>query len=766
MPKLEILNQMGSTDLLLREIFTAKQVNKDLHPNLSEEDADRQNRLFEIRERFEKRIQSRLNEHCEFTLKNHHIYSAVDVAWDSPPISKQNLPLLLYAQGMLDHKKCVESLRRCTGNSQKCNDFLVKDDDGNDVVDIPKFVQANMNMVRSFVTRRLAAQSAKYSNLYPYYKFEPRGNRPVDKLKADVLSQRVDIMTDDYGYRNHDIQVLRNALLYAQSIDFIAAKWDIQHSVDGASYDEATGKWVNIKTSIDKEGLQWVTPHPLRTFYDMSSPVSGINTGDVDYVGYWDIIPYRDIAGNRAFYNQEDVTYGEAWVDWLSSYAEYFNLYYNTTISSAQFTQDADSIRGQSGENDRANNVGRYAGQIEDAGCRIAQYFERINPAAEGIGDYPEPVWVRFVVAGDKTVIFAEFLPSRPASYCGYNVKDDRRVNISFAHEVMPFQDQMSNLVTQMLDLAKRSQFSIYEIDEDYFDEDEIKKIKSKINSSNWDMRPMTIQVSRSRMESLNLPSSKDSKPISIIQPQMDPQAVQIVFNSMVRMIELAERVTAMSANETGQPISKSNGGVTATEADQIGQTTNNVHAFVSESFDEFRASKKQIICESIIECHQGPIIAPVVSRYPQSVVERAGFQVAEDSVISPDGVVDGATIIGTPTNLRHNYIFTSRDGSERSNNINAANTLVQLMGVIKDPAILQSIGKAKFFEMLNSIYRMMDAGIDLNLEVKEGEEDFVNQSDEIIASLEKLAQVVQANSQQIEAIKQQFSGGEQPATQ
>ena len=135
-----------------------------------------------------------------------------------------------------------------------------------------------MNMVRSLVTRRLAAQSSKYSNLYPFYKYEPRGNRPVDKLKADVLSQRVDIMADDYGYRNHDIQVLRNALLYAQSIDFVAAKWDIQYSIDGASYDKENKEWINVKTSIDKEGLQWVTPHPLRAFYDTSAPVSAINT--------------------------------------------------------------------------------------------------------------------------------------------------------------------------------------------------------------------------------------------------------------------------------------------------------------------------------------------------------------------------------------------------------------------------------------------------------------------------------------------------------
>ena len=756
MPNLKIVAQMGSTDAFLREIFSSKPVSQETNPNLSQDEADRINRFAKTREDWETKIQGRLQAHCDFALKNHHLYSAVDLAWDAPPVTQSDIPLLLYAQGALNQKSCVSSLKRCTGTDDKCNSFLRKDDGGNEVIDIPKFVKTNLNLVRSFVTRRLAAQASKYSNLYPYYKYEARGTSATDQLKADVLSQRVDAMVDDYGYRNHDIQVLRNALLYAQSIDFIASKWDTQRSVTGIDYDDGTKKVSNIACAIDKEGLDWVTPHPLRAFWDNASPISAINTGELDYMGYWDVVPFRALSNNPNFYNTDDVTYGDAWVDVLTSHAEFFNLYYNTTVRSDQFT--ATEAGSEAGGNDRANNIGRYAGYKDDAGCRIAQYFEKVIPKDVGLGGYTEPIWIRFVVAGEKTVIHAEFLPSRPGAYCGYNVKDDRQVNISFAHEVMPFQDQMSNLVTQMLDAAKRAQFAIYEIDEDFFDDDQVKEIRSKINSSNWDMSPMSISVSRTRLSDVGVDMKRD--PIRIIQPSIDPQSVQIVFNAMVRMIELAERVTAMSANEIGQPISKSNGGVTATEADQIGQTTNNVHGFVSEAFDEFRAAKKRIIADSLVECHQGQVIAPVLRRYPVSTAEAAGFTLEEIDGTDPSDIIEPGTLLKVSAKaLNHNYIYTSRDGSERSNNINAANALVNLMQVVKDPMVLEAVGKPKLFEMLNSIFRMMDAGIDLNLEVEEGDEGFVNQSDEIIATIQKLQELVVRNQQQISGIVQQIGG-------
>ena len=88
-------------------------------------------------------------------------------------------------------------------------------------------------------------------------------------------------------------------------------------------------------------------------------------------------------------------------------------------------------------------------------------YFCKINPAEEGIGDYPHDVWMKMVVASDNTVLHAEFLPSIPAIYGGLNQNDARMVNISVAHELMPFQDQMNNIMNKMLHDMKISMMKI-----------------------------------------------------------------------------------------------------------------------------------------------------------------------------------------------------------------------------------------------------------------------------------------------------------------
>lgn len=748
MPDLRVVRAMGSTDELLRSIFTARAATDNTAgPSATPEMIERTKELADIRDRWERRIQNRVTGHVDFALKNHNIYTAIDVAWDSPPITKSLLPLMLYAQGRLDHKKCLSSLESAVGKA-RCNDFKRKNEKGEDVVDLPKFVETHINLVRSFVTRRLAAQDAKYANLYPYYKYEARGNRQIDQLRADALSQRVDIMADDFGYRHHDTQLIRNALLYAHTVDFVANKWDVRKSV--TAYEvEGTSKQGKPTQKIERQGISWTTPHPLRVFHDTSAPLSAINTGDMDYIGYWDIVPYRHVRHNRNFYNRDNITYGEGFDRYFETYTDYFNQYHTAIKRPGPPSE----ISASAVDNDRKENVGQYHADVGDAGVLLVNYFEQVIPSDVGFGGYTEPIWVRFIVGGERTILFAEFLPSTPAVYLGYNEKDDRQVSISFAHEVLIFQDQMSNLLTQMLDVARSDQLKIYGIDLDFFDKDQAKEIRAKIDGDGWDMQSLAVSFSRSRMKELGVDVTS---PVTITQPSSDARSTQVLFDAMVTLIQVAERVTAMSANEVGQPIVRGNGGVTATEADQISQTTNNVHGFLSNAIDDCRSAKKRIIWESMISEYEGDFEVPVLGRYPESVIKKAGFKLSDGSDLS----VGRAMIVGTINNLKHSYIFTSRDGSERANNVNAAQTLIQLFNVLKDPVILQAVGKSKFYEMLNTTVRMLDVGLDLNLEVRDGDENFNIGQPDAEETIGKLAQIAQQNSDrllQLEEVIQQL---------
>ena len=275
MPSLRVLKKAGTTNERLREFFSADCPKVEDYEEGADSGKYKQRKKdYDNRIKFQDRINSRLIEGITFGLKNYQFYSAVDLAWEPPPLAKGLFPLILYAQGKLDLGACVNQLTEL-----KCADqFVVKDDKGKITgIDLPKFFEVSVNLVRSMITRRLAAQSNKYNNLFPYYKYESRSTSQVGKLRADIISQRMDIAADQFDYRHHDTQVYRDGLMYGTSVDFIRASWekDIQwEAVAKAPEDKSTD--FTVKDVCTLEGLGWMNPHPTRTYYDNASPISSI----------------------------------------------------------------------------------------------------------------------------------------------------------------------------------------------------------------------------------------------------------------------------------------------------------------------------------------------------------------------------------------------------------------------------------------------------------------------------------------------------------
>jgi len=214
----------------------------------------------------------------------------------------------------------------------------------------------------------------------------------------------------------------------------------------------------------------------------------------------------------------------------------------------------------------------------------------------------------------------------------------------------------------------------------------------------------------------------------------------------------------ALSPQEQGQPSPRE---TSATEVLTISNTTESVYTFISEAVDEGRAAMKRVIYESIISLGSNTIKLPVKERYTQAVIEQAGFEIdPEDS----DGVgEDGAkryTVIGSKNNLQHDYIFTSRDGSERASNMQHAQSLIQVFQIVsQSPLILEAMGKDKYFELVNEIARK--SGTDLKLEVPAGEDNKLagpNQETEQV--MQSMANVIEQNATEIQSIKEALGGG------
>lgn len=754
----DVLKKYGTHNSRLRDMFTAT-MPEDVG-DWTQEEKDAKQKDIDNAKKLQTLIGDRLQDQIAFSLKNSAFYSSVDLAGDSAPINKSIIPLMLYAQGKLDLGACASSLNSC-GFGQ----YVEKDDKGNvKNIDFPKFFEVNVNIIRSVIGRRLAAQANKYAKLYPYLKYESRSTSLVGKIRGDIMSQVVEKVVDDYDWRHHDVQVERDMLLYAQSVDFVRSSWEKEIQVRKKPYapgleppKDQKPEDLEVEDVIVKEGLVFVNPHPSRIFWDNAYPLSSINSDSgCEYIGYWDVCRYRDVALNPMYWNRKNVSFNVFSGLLFSTYANYFSQYY-CTIKPPTMANNWDLA----GTNDRKNNVSLYSGNQEDTSMLFATMYMKITPNDYGIGTYPYPVWIRFITGGDNTVLFAEIMPSTPAAVAAYNCNDSRQVNVSLAHELMPYQDQMTNLFSSLLLTLKGDSMRILVVDLDSTTPEQIKVFREQIKGEKAYSETTVLEVSRSKLRELGV---DPTRVIEMVQATRS-NAIDIIFKAIAQLIEIMERLMALSAHEQGRATQHE---VSATESVQIEATTEAVYGFISGAIDEFRAAKKRIFYESYMAKGNQNLRLPVINRYTTAAIKKAGFEVVDDE--SEDlAVLPGPqrhTVIGTREMLEHDYIFTTRDGAERPVNTQAANVMVQLLGVLKDPVIMAALGKERLYEIVNEIFRQSGAGLDLNLELQEGEDNNITppamqqlqqEMPQIQTVLEQLTAAVEKNTQNIAAIMQVF---------
>jgi len=708
----QVLDKCGTTAERLRQIFTASA--KTLSPDATDEQKE-ENRLdCEVRTKLDDLIASRIDESILRNLKSSHMIAAVDLAWDSSVITKRTIPLVMYAQGRIDQRACMTSL-----NQLQCADqYVKKKSDGGYEIDLPKFTEVNVNMMRSIISRRVAAQSSRYSNLYPFFRYDARGTDEVSKLQADLLSQRTDIMCDQFGYREMQVQWMRDMLLYPFCMVFPSCQWqrDVEWIDDDALKAEEfkTGS-VKIATRVKREGVPMIAPHPSRCFADAAYPIQSINTDSgCEWFGFWDVVRYGTILDNPDYFNRSEVSYGQYGNEWFSSFANYFSQYYTTIqppVPSDEF----------SGFNMRKGNFDRYTAAMRDSSVYLIHFYVKMVPNQWRMGNYPWPIWLHLTVANSRTVIHAEIMPDCPGFVFAYNTSAQRAVNLSMAHELLPFQDQLTNLFSQLLECCKRDLYSVALLNLDAFPAENpdskkaLEQFREAMRSENFYAAMSILEFSLSKMRDLGV--NMDSIFTVIRQPSNTQ--MNVIINCISQTLMMAERVMALSPQEQAQLSPRE---TSATEVQIIAGTTENVYQFISDAIDNARAAMKRYVYNALISFGSSTVTLPVLKRYRLETVLRAGF--AKESLSAMDENEPGYTVTGDKKYLIGEYIFTTRDGAERASNIQSAQTLVQLLGVLMQPQVLAMLTKSQFSDVLNTILRQSGAGADIVIEPAPGEEN------------------------------------------
>lgn len=756
----DILSECGTTNERLREFFTAEVPSVEQKAKMTPAQIASNEVDVKARKRFQEMVSGWLQEHVVHSLHNHKIWSAVDLAWDSVPIQKNIFPLIQYAQGRIDPSKAEKALR---DNVPDGATYVSKNDSGQTTrVDLPKFTEMNINLIRSVIMRRVAAQVVKYAEIWPHFKYEPRSNTQVGRLRGDLTSQRMDIMADQYAFLHSEEQACRDMFLYTDAVLFPRSSWEREVQWEKKDRDPslatADGK-IPKQNRVIREGISWVLPHRSRLIYDIATPLASLNTDTgCKYVGFWDVLRWGQVAGNPEYFNRDKVMYSADAVTWFTTYQAYFNQYFDKVLPPPM---PGDPGNDPTIANDRKMNVGVYTGNMDDSATFFTHLWVKVNPRDWRWGSYPYPIWVHLKVAGDSTVVYADIMPSSPAAAFSFNSNDSKLLNLSVAHELMQFQDQLTNLFSQLLECIKADLFSVAILNTDVFpDTPEGKKVleefRAIMKGKSYYAEPQILEASFEKLSQVLGRDITADMVFKVVRSAPNTQLMAI-FEAITRVIAMAEKMMVLSAHEQGQTASHE---ITASESNQIANSTDTIYGYISNALDRGRAAMKRICYESLIALGSDEMTLPVVNRYPNSVIEKAGFKVTDRDEDDPISYV---TVMGSKRNLVHEYIFTSRDGGNRASNAHAAQVLVQAMqsiGSLAPPAqnaILAAMGKEKLYEWFNAVFRLADAGVDMKLELRAGDTDELlpEQNEQLMQQLVQMAQQLKQNVGDVQQMKQ-----------
>lgn len=690
MVDLEVLKAYGLDSESLKKVF-----NKESFDKLS----DKVKPLVE-------RIRCRVQKGRDFNFENYRLYHALDLAWDSP--FEQITPTLLASliDKGIDNKTVFDQLKNW-GISY--DDMMVEVPDpktpGKNIkqLSLPAFFRIFVPLVRSYVTIR-RAKLMNDRRLVPFFKFEPPISTSIERLRSSAITSRTEVMSEQYGYYDVLNQAVLQMLHYGECLQFPVEEWhrEYQCVAKDSRFEGETEKGPDgeeFKKVVVKEGLRYHLPHPARTYFDRGFGPSTFNSDTgCCYGGYWSVKKFGDIKDNPGFWNLNAVGY-EDFSKWMQgrSYDFFKNILQGCAVN---FLGCNNSEGGTSKYDREKHEVRWYTTDDTDRPVILTEHFEKLIPKDNGLGDYPYPIWFRFVIAADTTILYAAPLPYCPVVYYGYDVAENRTLNASMSLEILPFQDQFSNLLSQYLLTVKQNLMNVSLLNTDMILEDDIKKIE------NWGEKWFR-KINILRLSFLKALKGGNNPATAVVSHKFPIQDTTALLGAMRVILDTCERVLALSAQEVGQPASHEQ---TREEVRNISRSTSIRVAFTGAGVDQGKAAWKRQIYQAEMAYSQKEFYAqvPMEEEIPADQLEKLGFTYAEDAgVPAYDPVNRKARLKVNKTAIAYQTFSSDRDGEDRIDDVGTAQAMTQYFQVMmNNPMIAQAIGPDQAIKIANSIGR------------------------------------------------------------
>ncbi len=699
----------------------------------------------------------------DLNLERHLVFKALDDAWDV--VFNQITPTLLNSlcDKSADSPEVVDILKMAGLDPSKViTEIKDPKTPGKSYkrVEVPAFFSITVPLCMAYVKIR-QAKLVNDRKQVPFFKYEPVISDAISRMRCSLVTESIEQQSRQYGYFETFKQAIFQMLHYSECFQFPVEEWHCEYqwvekkspypSAEDEEDNEKTIDKLAVKKIVTKEGLRYHLPHPYRTYYDRSYPIHTINTSTgCSYAGYWRVLKAADVLQQKAYYNLEFIGYDNfyAWFKGVKNHSYWSNTLKGCTLNFPGETEATGIVSKQ----DTEANVARwYSRDIADRPVVVTEHYERVIPKDVGLGDYDCPVWIRFVLAADDTVIYAAPVCYDPAIiFWGYDTVQNRTHNASMTLEVMPFQDQFSNLLSQHLLSVKQNLANLTLIDTEVIPEEQIKEIEN-LGERWWrKLNVLRVQFSKTLKAKLGSPGAS-ANPLhdAIIGHKFPVQNTTETLQAMKIILDTLERVLVMSSQEVGQSASHEQ---TREEVRQISSNTSTRVQFTNTGVDNSIDAWKQQLYNAKMAYGQMTYYAQVPMDQPMSPkeIEQLGF--------TAKGAYDEKNrrqyIQGNSTSIKYESFVSDRDGQNRVNEIESAKVMLEVFNqAMQNPILAPAIGPDQGIKVLNQIARFLGFPRDFKLE-NTGQTQ--SMQDQVGQSIQQLQQFVE---QSLASVQQDVKG-------
>lgn len=469
-------------------------------------------------------ISQRIQAGREANLENYDTFWAIDLAHTVS--NRQITPTLV--RSILDKNLTVEQTLKefeSLGLSEKELVLTVQKPNGVELkyLNVPVFFQILIPLVVSYHKAR-TARLFNERDTSPLLKYPPAKQTNENRVLCEIITDMVDTVAQWYGYPEYLKQAIQQTLKYGLMIAFTKEEWHHETQI------------IDGRAEIQKEGLRYDMPHPSRMGYDLYHPAPTINTDTGCEYGYhWDVVRYGDVLDNRKFWNRDAITFGTNWMD-KPLYRNYFSEVFPCQLKFPTPTDPTST---------RQDKAAYYSTTHRDAALFLTHFFWKLIPKNYGLGTYKYPVWHRFTIASDSTILWAEPCAYNPMWFMGYDWDSQAGQPSSFSLECIPWQDHIGNLLSQMILTAKQNLGQVSFYDKRIVSPDDIKQLENlgeKRYRSKQYIGYDSAQLARAGIN----PSQ------AFFEPQMQYRPIVEMQSMLSTAINLMERVLQITAQETG----------------------------------------------------------------------------------------------------------------------------------------------------------------------------------------------------------------------